>query len=160
MDSPVTFPPGLGDQPTADRIAVIRHDDGDGGRGARGGMGRLRRPRHDDVDLEAHQLGRQLGEPLVSPIGVSALDAEVPALHVPELAQPLEERVPQARPGRGRRGRAEEADPVHLARRPGVGGERRGQHRGGEPDHDGRVSDDHDGLSLDPLRRPGGRYRR
>ena len=42
---------------------------------------------HDDVDLEPHQLGRELGKPVVLALRPAELDDEVLALDVAELAQ-------------------------------------------------------------------------
>ena len=85
------------------------------------------RPRHDDVDLEPDQLGRESGEPLVLSLRPSVLDHDVLALDVAELAQPSPERLDEML-GRHGRGRGhEEADPIDLPRLLRLGGERRGE---------------------------------
>jgi hypothetical protein len=40
---------------------------------------------HENVNLETHQLGRQVGEPIIFPLGPSILDDDVLPLHVAEL---------------------------------------------------------------------------
>jgi hypothetical protein len=44
---------------------------------------------HNDVNFELDQLGREVGEPLGPPLGISALDRDVLALRVAELLEAL-----------------------------------------------------------------------
>ena len=82
----MTFAPGLaGHEPTSDWIGVIRHDDGDRRRGAPGRLGRGGSPRHDHVDREPNQLGREGGKPFDAVAVESALDDNVLALDVSEF---------------------------------------------------------------------------
>jgi hypothetical protein len=82
---------------TPDWISVDRHDDGNPRRRA---LGRLRSrccPCHDHVDLELHEFGREGRKPLgVVPVP-SALDDDVLALDVTQIAQALEECAPDER---------------------------------------------------------------
>ena len=89
---PVTLPPGrarlsmkpasTGSEPSA------RHNDGNR-------LGRiLGRPDvrvpscyHDDINLETHQLGRKLREPIVVPLRISVLNGDVLSFYVAKLAQ-------------------------------------------------------------------------
>jgi hypothetical protein len=42
---------------------------------------------HDDINLETHQLGRKLREPILFPISISVLDGDVLSFYVAKLAQ-------------------------------------------------------------------------
>ena len=42
---------------------------------------------HDDINLETHQLGRKLGEPIRLPLRISVLDGDVLSFDVATLAQ-------------------------------------------------------------------------
>ena len=42
---------------------------------------------HDDINLETHQLGRKLREPIVLPLRISVLDGDVLSFYVATLAQ-------------------------------------------------------------------------
>ena len=44
-------------------------------------------PRHEDMDLETHQLGRKLGEPIELPLRIPVLDGDVLSFYVAKLAQ-------------------------------------------------------------------------
>ena len=88
-------------EPRTDGIHGEHHDNRDG-------AGRVLRcrdrgviARHDDVDLEAHQLGGEVGEPFGAPARQAPLDGDILALHIPELAQPLVKgaRVSRCLPG-------------------------------------------------------------
>ncbi len=46
---------------------------------------------HNDINLERNQFGRESGEPLGLPLGISVFDHEVTALDVTEVTQSLEE---------------------------------------------------------------------
>ena len=67
-----------------------------------------------------------MGEPLLAAIGRSVLDDDVLSLDVPEFPQPLSEGIEVG--SVHRRGRClQHTDPIHLPRRLGLGGERRGE---------------------------------
>ena len=42
---------------------------------------------HDDINLETHQLGRKLREPIDLPLRISVLDGDVLSFYVAKLAQ-------------------------------------------------------------------------
>ena len=42
---------------------------------------------HDDINLETHQLGRKLSEPIELPLRISVLDGDVLSFYVATLAQ-------------------------------------------------------------------------
>ena len=42
---------------------------------------------HDDIDLETHQLGRKLREPIALSLRISVLDGDVLSFYVAKLAQ-------------------------------------------------------------------------
>ena len=42
---------------------------------------------HDDIDLETHQLGRKLREPIALPLRISVFDRDVLSFYVATLAQ-------------------------------------------------------------------------
>ena len=46
---------------------------------------------HDDINLERNQFGRESGEPLELPLGISVFDHDVAALDVTEVTQSLAE---------------------------------------------------------------------
>ena len=46
---------------------------------------------HDDINLERSQFGRESGEPLELPLGISVFDHDVAALDVSEITQSLTE---------------------------------------------------------------------
>ena len=46
---------------------------------------------HDDINLERSQFGRESGEPLELPLGISVFDHDVAALDVAEVTQSLAE---------------------------------------------------------------------
>ena len=88
---PVTLPPGrarLSTRPASTGSAPAHHND-------RNRLGRIHgRPDqrvpscyHDDIDLETHQLGRKLREPIELPLSISVLDGDVLSFYVTKLAQ-------------------------------------------------------------------------
>src|SRR5262249_10629337 len=98
-----------GNKPAPQRIAGGRHDDWDG-RG--GSLGRKRRERsdcHNDVDVEANQLGRELGQPFESVLRPAALEGDVFPFDPSQLRQGIEKGGDAGR-GTG----AEIADRAHL----------------------------------------------
>ena len=76
-------------QACRDRIGPKAHHN-DGNRLGRI-LGRLDRPLpscyHDDINLETHQLGRKLREPIGLPLRISVLDGDVLSFDVATLAQ-------------------------------------------------------------------------
>src|SRR6267142_5743928 len=89
--SPVTFfawPREADDEPILDRITTPRHDDWDRSRGVLRFQRRSRPPRHDQVYLQANQVGRQVREPLGSAVGRSILDHIVLPLDVSSSCSP------------------------------------------------------------------------
>jgi hypothetical protein len=50
---------------------------------------------HDDINLERNQFGRENGEPLGLPLGISVFDHDVAALDVTEVMQSLTEGLVQ-----------------------------------------------------------------
>ena len=42
---------------------------------------------HDDINLETHQLGRKLREPIELPLRISVLDGDVLSFYITKLAQ-------------------------------------------------------------------------
>ena len=89
---PVTLPPGrarLSTRPASTGSSPSAHHN-DGNR-----LGRiLGRPDrmvpscyHDDINLETHQLGRKLREPIELPLRISVLDGDVLSFYVAKLAQ-------------------------------------------------------------------------
>ena len=44
---------------------------------------------HDDINLETHQLGRKLRNPIALPLRISVLDGDVLSFYVTKLAQCL-----------------------------------------------------------------------
>jgi hypothetical protein len=80
-----------GDEALVDGVADPRHDDRDG-------LGRLldepdrrRARRHDDVDLQAHQLVGQRRQPIYAPVGGSVLKGNLPALAQAAIAEAVAE---------------------------------------------------------------------
>jgi hypothetical protein len=78
---------------------------------------------HDDINLESNQFGRENGEPLGLPLGISVFDHEVAALDVPEVTQSLEEGLSQV----GASGVRQHAYSSDLGRLLGLYSERRGE---------------------------------
>ena len=84
-------------------------------------------PGDDDVHLGPHQLGRERRESVGLLPVPATLDEDVLALDVPQFPQPLEESLPEAPRGAGRRGAPEKAYPIDFRGRLCPGGERRGE---------------------------------
>jgi hypothetical protein len=88
IDSPVTLPPGrprLATKPLADRVHRYREDNRNDWRcllcGCDAGSGS-----DNDVDLEAHELGGDLGDPFGAPLRPAILDSEIVPLGPAKLA--------------------------------------------------------------------------
>jgi hypothetical protein len=125
-------------EPAPQRIAR-EEDEGDRPGRLLGGEGHRDADRHDDVDVETHQLGRELGPALELPVGPSVLDRQIPSLDVAEVPHPLPESLVQvAGPGAGR----EVPDPRGFPRRRLRRGEWRGKDTEGEGERqaDGAAS--------------------
>src|SRR6266849_1170887 len=99
-------------------IANAGDDDGDSRRRLLGGESRGCSPGHDDVHVEPNELGREVRQPLVSPLRVSLLECNALSFHVAEIAQAYPERLPRRRVG------GEQPDPWDRRRRLRPGGER------------------------------------
>ena len=70
-----------GYEPTAHRIGMIQHDNGDRRTGVLSRKGPWPGPRgQDDVNLQTNQVGGQVWKPFLSPLRKPVLDYEVPAL--------------------------------------------------------------------------------
>lgn len=81
-------------------------------------LGRIRRARKNDVGLQRDELGGQVREPVVSPLGVPDVDDEILAVDPPELPQGLTERLDGRAPAIDAwPARREEADACHPLRR-------------------------------------------
>jgi hypothetical protein len=129
MDVPVTFPPG--------RARLVTSPLATGSLTAAKTMGRVlvaclagpgevvARRGHDDINLERDQFGRESGEPLGLPLGISVFDHDVAALDVTEVTQSLTEGLLYVGVS-GQVGR-QVADSSDLGRLLGLGGERRGE---------------------------------
>jgi hypothetical protein len=106
------------DQLASHRIADAHHHDRDGLRGLPRGEDVLGSRRHDDVDLETHQLGREGGEALVVALRGAVLEHDVAPVLVAQIAQTQLELTPEACAARIAQGHVpEHADPVLLGRR-------------------------------------------
>jgi hypothetical protein len=79
---------------------------------------------HDDINLEHNQFGRESGEPLELPLGISVFDHDVATLDVPEVMQSLEEGLLQVGISSQVGGR-QETYSSDLGRLLGLGGELR-----------------------------------
>lgn len=89
--------------------------------------------------------GRQVGEPLVASLGEAVLHGDVLAVHVADLAQPLEERLPAGRlPRKGRRGPPGREETHARGFRPtgALDNARGARHSTGRPGQPARWSDD------------------
>jgi hypothetical protein len=86
-DVPVIFPPGArqaGDKSRADRVRN-RYDDRDRGRRLLDRLDDRRGPRHDHVDLHAHQLRGNIGKTLDLPVYIAMLEDDVLSLDIAEV---------------------------------------------------------------------------
>ena len=127
MDNPVILPPGRARLVTSPLVTgsatgkTMGRGPGRllGGQGGDCGLG------HEDINLERNQFGRESGEPLGLPLGISVFDHDVAALDVTEVTQSLTEGLVQV----GVSGRVERqvAYSRDLACLPRLGGERRGE---------------------------------
>jgi hypothetical protein len=85
---------------------------------------------HDDINLERNQFGRESGEPLELPLGISVFDHDVATLDVPEVTQSLTEGLWQVgTSGQAARQVAYSSDLARLLR---LDGDRRGEEGEGD----------------------------
>jgi hypothetical protein len=59
------------------------------------------RSRHDDIDLQPCELRGERGEPFLRPLREPALEHDVPAFHVPEIAERILEGLDEVGPSSG-----------------------------------------------------------
>jgi hypothetical protein len=81
--------PEAGDKAQLNRVRSVHHDDRDRRGRSLGGKGGRRVERDDHVDLEAHELGREVTVPLRLPLWIARLDGKVLPFDVPRFAQAL-----------------------------------------------------------------------
>ena len=113
------------DEPGADGIVHAHHDDGRRSERLLGGEGGLRPHGDHEVRVQADQLRRQLGQPVVASVRPLEVDGDVAILDEAELAEAAPERLADRR----RLGDREEAHAEDRRRRLGAG-----DRRDGEPD--------------------------
>src|SRR5262249_17726249 len=106
------WPSKARDQPRADRISRVRHDDRDFARRLLCRLSGGREPSDDYIDFETDQLGGQFGKPVGLSLRRSKLKSNILPLNVPQLAHPL----PKLPPNPSRIGIANDqcADCRHL----------------------------------------------
>jgi hypothetical protein len=105
--------------------------------------------RHNEVNRETDELGRQVGKALTSPFGRADLQREVPSLHVAQFAQPL----PQFLNGDG--GEQQNPYAVDFPRLLRRGGARRHQASEGEEQDNPDGAAPHSALLLSAHGLPG-----
>src|SRR5207253_552568 len=88
-------PRKAGDEPGADWISRVRHDDGDFVRGLLCRLSGGGEPGDDDVDLETDQLGGQLRKPVELSVRRSKLVTNVLPFDIPEIAHALPKLAPK-----------------------------------------------------------------
>jgi hypothetical protein len=103
-----------GDDTGHQRIAARGHHDGNRCGGILGRHHGGRPARHDQIDVETSQLGRELRKALGAAIGRAIVDDEVLALDVAEVPQTLAQRI-EIGGVRRRRNHLQDADAVNLA---------------------------------------------
>jgi hypothetical protein len=139
-------PGQAGHQACLDRIAHMRHDDGDRAGGMLRRTTRLRPRRDDDIDLAVDELGRELAEPLVLALDPAVLNSDVLSLNIAVLVQGAAEGCKE-RPRRI----SEVSYPGHLARRLRIGEEGRHEDAQGESDDEPDSAERHNSpLTLAP----------
>src|SRR5215469_10155080 len=104
-----------GDQPAFGWNGTPNKNTGNGIGRLLGGKSAWRARRHDDIRLDANQLGRQICEAIVVPLRPSILDGDVLALDVAEFTELLTECVEDLAL-QGWRGGAEVTDPRSHSR--------------------------------------------
>ena len=86
----MTFPPGwarIRHYANAEGVADGTHDDGYRRGGLLRGEHGVGPPSNNDVYVEADEVIRQLGKPLVVSLGVAVLEANVLTLDIPEIIE-------------------------------------------------------------------------
>ena len=87
-----------GDEAALHRIRDTADDNGDGPGGALGRHGRRRGARCEDhVDLQPDELGRELGQPLVLPLGGADLEDDALTLDPAEISEAVPEGLVERR---------------------------------------------------------------
>ena len=112
-----------------------------------GSTDRCRPVDHHDVHLETDQLRHELGEPVSLPFCKAVRHGDVPALDVPEVAQPMPEGLDAGREIRGR-ARNEQTEPGNVRRLLRLGSERRHEEAEGEGEHEPEGPEPHGGVLL------------
>lgn len=130
------------DKPGPDRIGAVGHDDRNRPSLLLDRRDPLIGGGHDDIHLEAHQLGRDMGDPLGPGFAQSALEDDVLPLHVPVLTHPLLERFEETL-GSPRSAYLENPDFRDLRGRLRLGGDRGSGHGDGAGDDQPERSADH-----------------
>src|SRR5439155_4491096 len=102
-----------------------------------------RRARDDEIDPEPDHLGGERREALHVAFREPTLEDEVPPFAIPALTQPVQERIPHVGEWRSR---VQVADPVDLARRLRLSGERCHKDTEGENNNDPYGTAPHDRL--------------
>jgi hypothetical protein len=77
----------------ADGIGRVTHDDRDGTRRLLRRPDRSPGPQHENLDLQAHQLGGELGEALVASFRQAPLDGKIRSLSIAKLAHALQQAI-------------------------------------------------------------------
>src|SRR4029077_7765660 len=98
----------------AEGVADYTHDDGDRRGGRLRGEHGIGAPRKNDVNVEAEQIVRQFGKPLVVSLGVAVLEASVLTLDIPEIIESLSKGV-DGRPGLDRKDTDRDYFPLPLS---------------------------------------------
>ena len=121
------------DEAGPDRIGAVGHHDRDRLRLLLDRRNPFIGGRHDDVHLDAHQLGRGLGEPLTLALAEPVFEENVSSFHVSTLPHPFFEGRREV-PGARRGAYLENPDPRDLRARLRGGGEWRREHADGQRD--------------------------
>src|SRR5262245_27570190 len=89
-----------------------------------GRQDRARARGKNEIDLEADEVGCQLGQSLRLPLRIAVLQGDTLALHIPEVAKPLTEGLEVRARVVGSKGRSQNPNPRHVLRLLGNGGKR------------------------------------
>jgi hypothetical protein len=92
-----------GDEPIANRIAILCHDNRNRYCCFLGGTGSYRTARDDDIHLETHEFRRKASQLVSLSLSVSILNHNIFSFYVPKLAQTLTESLGSGRAS-GRKG--------------------------------------------------------
>ncbi len=99
----------------AEGVADGTHDDGYRRGGLLRGEHGVGPPSKNDIHVEADEVVRQLGKPLVVSLGVAILEANVLTLDIPEIIESVSKRV-DGRPGLDRQDTDRDYFPFRLLR--------------------------------------------